>query len=380
MEKRLLPEAFHPGEYIREEAEARGWSPSDLADILGYERNVISDILTGRRSVSPEMAKALGDAFGTGAQVWLNLQAAYKLATSSRKDTAVAKRAKLYEVAPVRVMLNRGWIEPSTNVDVLEAQVRQFLEIESIEDKIPFAYAARQSVDYRTKPNPSQTAWLMRARKLAQSWRVKGRYSGRSFNAVMRKLASLRAEPEEIRHVPRVLSEHGIRFLVIEYLPKSKIDGACFWLDEHSPVLALSLRWDRIDWFWHTLAHEMKHLRDRDGEKKPVLEIRLVGEDAQGVDEKPRKEKGADKFAVEFLVDQARLNGFVARKDPIYSKKDVMAFSKLVGVHPGIVVGQLQFRRIIPYSHFRSMLVKIRDIVTATALTDGWGKTVALRG
>ena len=289
MEKRLLPEAFHPGEYIREEAEARGWSPSDLADILGYERNVISDILTGRRSVSPEMAKALGDAFGTGAQVWLNLQAAYRLATSTRKDTAVAKRATLYELAPIREMLKRGWIEPSTNVDVLEAQIRQFLEIQNIGDEVPFTYAARQSVDYSTRPNPSQSAWLMRAMKLAKAWHVEKPYSHRAFNAMMRELEPLRAEPEEIRHLPKVLSHYGIRFLVVQHLPKTRIDGACFWLDKHSPVIAVSLRYDRIDWFWHTLGHELKHVRDRDGEKKPVLEIRLVGEDAQAVNEKPKK-------------------------------------------------------------------------------------------
>ncbi|MGB2980617.1 MAG: HigA family addiction module antitoxin [Candidatus Zixiibacteriota bacterium] len=376
MEKRLIPEAFHPGEYIREEAEARGWSPSDLADILGYERNVISDILTGRRSVSPEMAKALGDAFGTGAQVWLNLQAAYRLATSSKTDDAVAKRARLYEMAPIREMLKRGWIEPSSNVDVLEAQLRQFLEIQDIGDEVRFAYAARQSVDYRTKPNPSQTAWLMRARKMAKALLVQNRYSPRALNAMMGELASLRAEPEEIRHIPKILSQYGIRFLVIEYLPKSGIDGVSFWLDEHSPVVALSLRFDRIDWFWYTLAHELKHVRDRDGEKKPVLEIRLVGEDAQPHGQK--EEKQADKFAVTFLVDQARLKGFVARKDPVYSKKDIVAFSRLIGVHPGIVVGQLQFRKKIPYSHFRSMLVRVRNIITATALTDGWGTTVSL--
>ncbi len=379
MEKRLIPEAFHPGEYIREEAEARGWSSSDLADILGYERNVISDLLTGRRSVSPLMAKALGDAFGTGAQVWLNLQAAYRLATSSRKDDAVAKRARLYEVAPIREMQKRGWIEQSTNVDVLEAQVCQFLEIQNIGDigdEVPFAYAARQSIDYRTKPNPSQTAWLMRVRKLAKAWHVEKPYSHRAFNAMMRELEPLRAEPEEIRHLPKVLSHYGIRFLVVQHLPKTRIDGACFWLDKHSPVIAVSLRYDRIDWFWHSLVHELKHVRDRDGADESVLETQLVGEDAQPHGQK--EEKQADEFAVAFLVNQARLKEFIGRKDPIYSNKDVMNFSRLIGVHPGIVVGQLQFTKKIPYSHFRSMLVKVRDIVTATALTDGWGTTITL--
>lgn len=377
MEKRLLPEAFHPGEYIREEAEERGWSPSDLADILGYERNVISDVFAGRRSISPEMAKALGDAFGTGAQVWLNLQAAYRLATSAEKDDAVARRARLYEKAPIREMQGRGWIEESSNVEILEAQVCQFFDIKKLGDKIPFEHAARKSTDY-TGISPSQLAWLIRARNLARAFPQNIRYSDRLFDSIMTTLHPLCSEPEEIRHIPKVLSEYGIRFLIVEHLPKTKIDGACFWLDKHSPVIVLSLRYNRIDWFWHTLGHELKHVGDRDGEKKPVLEIRLVGEDAQPVDEKPDEERQADKFAVGFLVDQAKLQDFTKRHHPLYSKRDVIGFSRLIGVHPGIVVGQLQHRGEIPYSNLRGILVRVRDIITKTALTDGWGTTISL--
>ena len=377
MEKRLLPEAFHPGEYIREEAEERGWSPSDLADILGYERNVISDLLTGRRSVSPEMAKALGDAFGTGAQVWLNLQTAYRLATSVEKDNAVARRAKLYEKAPIREMQRRGWIEGSSNVEILEAQVCQFFDIKKIGDKIPFEHAARKSTDY-TRISPSQLAWLIRARNLAKAFPLKIRYSGRLFDSVMTALRPLCSEPEEIRHIPKVLLEHGIRFLIIEHLPKTKIDGACFWLNRYSPVIVLSLRYDRINWFWHTLTHELKHVKNCDGQEKPLVEMQVVGDDAQPFNEKPGEEGDADKFAAEFLVDQHALEDFINRKDPLYSKKTIFAFSKRIGVHPGIVVGQLQYRRKVPYSHFRGTLIKVRDIITATALTDGWGRTISL--
>ncbi len=48
------------------------------------------------------------------------------------------------------------------------------------------------------------------------------------------------------------------------------------------------------------------------------------------------------------------------------------------GVHPGIVVGQLQHasRGELKYSQHRDMLAKVRDIVTTTALTDGWGHSL----
>ncbi|MFT5093639.1 MAG: hypothetical protein ACI93T_002468, partial [Porticoccaceae bacterium] len=40
---------------------------------------------------------------------------------------------------------------------------------------------------------------------------------------------------------------------------------------------------------------------------------------------------------------------------------------------PGIIVGQLQYRKAISYSHSREMLVPVRDLVTNVAITDGWG-------
>jgi len=54
----------HPGEYIKEELEARGWSQRDLAYILGCPEQSITLILNGKRGISMEMAKQLGDSFG----------------------------------------------------------------------------------------------------------------------------------------------------------------------------------------------------------------------------------------------------------------------------------------------------------------------------
>lgn len=379
METRNIPEAFHPGEYIREESDERGWTPGDLATILGVDRTIVSDLFAGRRSVSAEMAKALGDAFETGAQYWLNLQSAYRLATATQSDDAVTRRARLFAKAPVTEMQRRGWIEKTTNVDVLEAQVCQFLEIKTIDDSVSFDHAARKSTDY-SSTNSAQRAWLFRARKVARALSVENQYNGRNFNSLMKDLALLRAEPDEIRHVPSLLSQYGIRFLVIEHLPKTKIDGACFWLDKSKdkPVIVLSLRYDRIDWFWHSMIHELSHVKNREGMDEPMLDSSMFGEDALPEENKPDMEKRADKFAVEFLVDQTKLQSFVDRHSPMFSKKDIKGFANLWHVHPGIVVGQLHHRQVILWSHLRQMLVKIRDIITETAPTDGWGRMISI--
>jgi HTH-type transcriptional regulator/antitoxin HigA len=66
------------------------------------------------------------------------------------------------------------------------------------------------------------------------------------------------------------------------------------------------------------------------------------------------------------------MQAFIARHRPRFSKQAIYGFSELISIHPGIVVGQLQHRKAIGYSHSREMLVPVRDFVTEVAVTDGW--------
>ena len=180
---------------------------------------------------------------------------------------------------------------------------------------------------------------------------------------------------EEIRHVPRALSEAGIRFLVVEALPKSRIDGACFWLDARSPVIALSMRYDRIDYFWFTLMHDLGHVNAKDGlsDSDYMIDINFMADET--VVEKPEFEKVADRFAAESLMPQDAFADFVVRNAPLYPRKKIRGFAALNHIHPGIVVGQLHHRG-LSYAAHRDLLDKVRDIITDSALTDGWGNVV----
>src|ERR1700680_1162577 len=144
MEERIPAEVFPPGEVIREELEARGWSQVELADIMGRPARVVSEILSNKRAVTPGTAKGLGAAFGTGPTFWINLEGSYQLSKAPHDDEAVQERAKLYSRAPVKEMVKRCWIMPSDNVNVLKGQVLRFLEITRIEEEPRFAHAARK--------------------------------------------------------------------------------------------------------------------------------------------------------------------------------------------------------------------------------------------
>lgn len=373
MALRRPAEVFPPGEFLREELDARGWTQTDLADILGKPATSLNLILTGKRGISPEVARGLAAALGTSPEYWLNLESSYQLWRVKTDDNsaAVSGRARLYSVAPIREMLRRGWIEPSDSLEVLERRVLDFLEIKSLDDEPEFgAYAARKSASYATM-TPAEKAWMARVKQMARAAPV-GRFSKEGFLEALARLKLVLHVPQEIRHVPRILAEAGIRFVVVQPLPGSRIDGACFWLDG-SPVVALSLRFDRIDYFWFTLLHELSHVSERE----LSFDVDL---DSKRADlERPENELKADVFAASYLVPQQKLEGFIARMRPLYSTRKIEGFAQTLKVHPGVVVGQLHHRREVVWANFRRLLVPVREWVTANALTDGWGAASAAR-
>lgn len=371
---RTPAEVFPPGEFIREEIEARGWSQVELAEILGRPPRLVSELIAGKRAITPETAKGLGEAFNTGAQFWMNLESSYRLAQVKRDGSnSVSRRAKLYEKAPVKEMMRRHWIQPTENIDVLEKSVLDFLHIKSLDEQPQLLpHAARKSTSY-VELRPPEQAWLFRARQLAQAMDVTT-FSESGLASAFIQFKNMLRDPEDARQVPRVLADAGVRFLVVEALPQTRIDGACLWLNDKSPVIAVSLRFDRIDGFWHTVLHECAHVKHRDGlEDGALLDTDLVGEGAGTIEEKPAIEKRADEFAANFSIQKSDLDNFILRVRPLFSKTKIQGLSARLNVHQGIVVGQLQHRKAIPYSHSREMLAKVRHIVTEAALTDGFG-------
>ena len=77
-------EVFPPGEILRDELEERGWTQTDLDEILGRPTGTAHEIIAGKRGVSPETARGLAAALGTTPELWMNLEAASRLTTFAK--------------------------------------------------------------------------------------------------------------------------------------------------------------------------------------------------------------------------------------------------------------------------------------------------------
>lgn len=368
-------EAFPPGEILNDELDERGWTQREFADLTGLAPRLISEIIAGKRSLTPEAAIRFSAALGTSAQFWMNLDTAYRLYELRRTDSApvsIAREARLREVFPVRELLRRGWVKSSDDLNILEARLLRFYGQQTIDDERVFACAARRT-DETKSATLLQEAWLYRVKQVAEGIHV-GPYSEAALREALGTLAALRSAPEEARHVPRILTECGIRYAIVEPIPGSKIDGVCFWLGEAQdmPVIGMSMRIDRIDNFWFVLRHEIEHVLRGDGRQEAIVDTELCDPAEKAPDDRP-EEIAANRAAADFCVPTAELDDFLARVGPAVPEERIIFFAERLGIHPGLAVGQIQWR-LKRYNFLRKFLVRMREIVIPAAMTDGYGR------
>ncbi len=357
-----------PADIIRQEMNRRGWSQTDLAYVLGVKVSTINPILGGKRGVSPEMAKALAGAFDVTAERFAVAQAAWELQHARDPDPGILARARIQAEYPLREMMRRGWIKEDLTSDELEAQLCRFFNVSSLAE-VPYLTHFAKRTEYSHIP-PAQLAWLFRVRQIAREMPTP-KYAQSNLAAAVERMREMLGNPEDVRHVPRMLHEAGVRFAIVEGLPGSKIDGVCFWLDKASPVIGMSLRFDRIDNFWFVLRHECSHVLHGHGQVAAIVDSELEELKLDLSEE----ERVANGDAAEFCVPQEKIRSFYLRKKPLFAERDVLAFSKITKVHPGLVVGQLQ-KLAGRYELLRRHLVSIRRHIAGSALMDGWGDVV----
>jgi HTH-type transcriptional regulator / antitoxin HigA len=365
----------HPGKVLQRMLDERGWTHDELAAITGKGRTSISQLVSGRIGLTPEMALALAAAFPeTSGTDWMKWDAAYRLAHAESDTTDTQRKARLYALAPIREMQKRAWIEETTDIEKLEAHLLGFFGVNSLDGEIAFPVATKRSESLR-QLNPAERAWCFRARQMASALKPHARFLPTKLDAAEKELRLLAAYPKEARHLPKLLSSYGIRFVVVEPLTGAKIDGAAFWLDESSPVIAVSIRFDRIDALWFTVAHEFSHVRHGDALS---VDTDLVGDapkSAQLIEDE--QERRANAEAAGMLVPAQELDSFIRRVGPLYAKTRIIQFAHRIKIHPGIIIGQLQHRGELSFRTNRELLAKIRDAIVETALTDGWGRTIS---
>ena len=333
--KRFPIERPTPVEAIRFRMEQAGLVPRDLEPYIG-SRGKVSDVLAGKQPLTLPMIRALHKHLGIPAEVLLS---------DDRRpvdDPANASSVTLeWSRFPVNEMVKRSW---PRSVGSTRTKAEELIK-ELIESAggIPVPLCRRNDAMRQNAKTDTYAllAWCLKVLSIARSEKLAGTYRKGTIDLdFLSQLAKLSADAEGPRRAKESLSSAGIHLVCVAHLPRTYLDGAALRIvDNGAPVVALTLRCDRLDSFWFSLLHELAHIgRHFDGEVEAFVDDFSL-RDAPSRRE-DRREDEADEWANEALIPNAAWETSGLRSRASYAR--IITFSQRIGVHPAIVAGRIR--------------------------------------
>ena len=241
-------------------------------------------------------------------------------------------------------MAKRGWIRNRPHLERhAEEIMRDLIARAGGESAVPavlFRKNDQARINAKTDPYALK-AWCWEVLARANERPVPVTYKQGTVNPdFLRDVARLSGSEEGPRVAQEVLAKHGILMVCLKHLPRTHLDGAALQRTDGTPVIGLTLRYDRLDNFWFCLLHELAHIgRHFDDRIGNVFIDDLTLRDVKGWDRTPR-ENEADEWADNALIPKEVWDTSRVRIDP--SPLAVMALAQSLGVHPAIVAGRIR--------------------------------------
>lgn len=355
-EKRHFPiEKPDPVAAVRFRLEQANQTSRDLVPLLG-SRAKVSEVMSGKRGLTLQMIRALHRHLGIPAEVLLQETAAASPSTGTAAD---------WTRFPIAAMVKAGWFDASRRTGPgwkaqAEVLMRDLIERAGGLDAVPEALY-RKGVTSRQNAKTDRfalKAWCYQVIATAQARSLPAKYRpGVVTEPWARKLAKLSASSAGPQRAKEYLERHGIHLIHTGHLPRTYLDGAAMLLPNGTPVIAVTLRFDRLDNFWfclfHELAHIALHLRDKND-----LFIDDLSLDGSSDGSTNRAEAEADRWAADMLIPPDLWQCSAAAERP--TLMNVVSLAQELGIHPAIVAGRVRKER--RNFHLLSQMVGNRQV------------------
>lgn len=232
----------------------------------------------------------------------------------------------------LKELMSRGYLQSSSfGFELLNLTAN----LNSNTHQVLFRTSYSQDIDTA----PAFKLWLgivtSRAKLISEEWMLK--FSSANISEeFINKVAQFSVRPEQARDLPSLLAEKGVVLVFEPGLNGMKTDGVFVVLPNGTPVIALTLRYSRVDYFWYTLLHELAHLHLH---YSPEMEV-MSDEFDEKTPFASRVEVQADKLALNSIVPRAYWRRTQAYKRR--TKSAVEATAKEFGVNPALIAGRLR--------------------------------------
>jgi len=323
-----------PVEAIKFRIDQLGMNRQDLIPFIG-SRSKVSEILNKKKPLSLSMMRALNKGLGIPAEVLLQ-----EPESSFPFDFPQLEWNRF----PLKEMAKRGLIDNIKDIKTRAEEYMRRIIQQAGGPKTVSAMLFRKSKSARQNVKTDKYAlwaWRLQTIILARQIRLKQNCSKGSLTIeVFRDIAKLSYFENGPVLAKEYLNKLGIIFLAVPHLPKTYLDGASFLLEDGTPVIALTLRHDRIDNFWFCLLHELGHVALHLSKKNDFIidDMDLRGHKAEIAD---KRELDADRLAEEALVPKDEINKtFQAGR---ISSAKIDAVANKLKIHPAILAGKIRY-------------------------------------
>lgn len=225
-----------------------GLKKKDLVPFLGSQSRV-SEVLGGKRALTVQMIRKLHDGLGIPMEVLVQDADATEPFSGPRPSVEALKE-----------MCKRGYFVGMEKWEQAKARLDQALQLFFSGMELSPSLNRQKPRTGAKQDEAALTAWKMRVLQRATK-EVPGDFDPKTFTPqFLRQLTGLSRLPNGPAAAVEMLRGHGVVVLIEPHLSGTHLDGAALLLDQCKPVIALTLRHDRLDNFWFCLFHELGHV------------------------------------------------------------------------------------------------------------------------
>ena len=330
-----------PVEAIKFRMEQEGLTPKDLIKYLGSQSKV-SEVLNYRRPLSLSMIRNLHEGLGIPAEVLLQ-------PPKNNNEKAVLP----WREYPFAEIFKRGYFQGFEG-DLLDAKTRAeellnslFSSFGGLQPRQIYCMRAERDIDLN-----ALTVWQARALQIALQEELPVFSREELTEDFIRQMVQLSYFSQGIQMAQELLNNKGIHFVILPHLPKTYLDGACFYAPDQRPVIGMTLRHDRLDNFWFTLVHELAHLFLHFDERQ----IAFFDDTEQPVEDPAYpQENEANELTCDMLVPPAIWDEVSAQLITLEDEQLILETAERLSISPAIVAGRVRLGS-GDYSHFTNLV------------------------
>lgn len=341
-----------PGALIQDQLDTLDISGRELARRCGRSPKLIAEIIAGKAPIEPETALQLERVLETSATIWLGMEANYRLHLArSREQQTLAEHIGWAKTFPLKELCKRGLLSLKADAASQVREVLRFFGCGNVE-ACQGRFEELTTVAFRHSPSfesdqAALLAWLRIGDLRAEAMETR-EFDRASFLVALREIRGLTLQPIDVflPEIQKRCADAGVVFVLERALPKVALSGVSRWLSPRRALIQQTARHLSNDHFWFTFFHECAHV---------LLHSRkVIFLDGNGMSNVAAElEAEADGWASNFIIPSEALTRFITRFT--YAESEVVEFAAKHGIAPGIVVGQLQHRKVLHYAQMNRL-------------------------